>query len=507
MPTNMGEFPEYLSFNHQKEMDELLSNLGINEDEFCIIGSMPMHIYGLRENNDIDLLVSSTARDRLLPKIESSNKYKIESSGKIELSENVSIGGPNRFKYFGLSNDDIVLDEKYHFISGRYKIFRLELLLSKKFAERRPKDMNDVDLIIESGIPNTPQWNWDLVHVLPPWKRPYSASLLIHGWHSLKYYGLEETLVRIFKFGLEKSGQLPRYDNLKSKYQKIKELYELSSFKGYEHISNTISIAYVLTNHNVDRFNRWDLLLNCYNIDQNTDGRIENNIRTELNCGDGGVKINNNGELVEGIKHFSEKVIQCEDKVEFDRFNRDAEKVLIKDLKLSKKDEGRLQEYKNEVFKTSGVYFKSIIWPPGLKVFQEILNNIQKEVKIVSVRKYDLEDVFDQFVFDIYNIDERSQEWLIKNKISEMNGGEQIAVLDLEITNPRFCYNTGEVVYSEKARNIKYNCRRDMYNKIPNYTYDNMIHISDSLTDNVEIEQILSRYHDCKISQKYYERE
>ena len=85
------------------ELVGVLSKYKIDKKDVCIVGSAAMSLKGLRENNDIDIVMKS------------SNRTDAFSKESQSLSENIELVSQNWFFCDDdITDDDIIENEKYH---------------------------------------------------------------------------------------------------------------------------------------------------------------------------------------------------------------------------------------------------------------------------------------------------------------------------------------------------------------------------------------------------------
>lgn len=109
-------------------------------DEICVVGSSVLTMYGIRENHDVDFVMTSKYRERFA------------SSGVVPFSEYVEMVSQNWARSKNrktITDDELILNKKYHFVYQGIKFATLPLLLERKEWQSREKDIRDVKLIEE----------------------------------------------------------------------------------------------------------------------------------------------------------------------------------------------------------------------------------------------------------------------------------------------------------------------------------------------------------------------
>ena len=127
-------------------LDELKNYLKKKEialDEVCIVGSAVLEVFGIRESEDLDLMISNHARTKL------------GLTGLCKLSEKIEIVPESYMRNRDgvlLNTDHVIFDNSKHFMFYGMKFCNLELIreqkeFSYKTDEGRTKDKKDCRLI------------------------------------------------------------------------------------------------------------------------------------------------------------------------------------------------------------------------------------------------------------------------------------------------------------------------------------------------------------------------
>lgn len=118
------------------KIDMLQNAIPLNE--ICVVGSSILTIYGIRENRDVDFVMTSKYRERFV------------SVGVVPFSEYVEMVSQNWARSKNrktIADDELIYNPKYHFIFQGIKFATLPLLLERKEWQGREKDIHDVKLI------------------------------------------------------------------------------------------------------------------------------------------------------------------------------------------------------------------------------------------------------------------------------------------------------------------------------------------------------------------------
>jgi len=115
---------------------EQLDAMGIDKDEYCLTQSSILGAMGIRDNDDLDIIISSNLR-----------------SQNIQFPKGIDVFPPNytKFDYFGAKGDDDILKNYCIEIDG-YKFLEPRFYFARKNINDTPRDINDWKLINEFFI-------------------------------------------------------------------------------------------------------------------------------------------------------------------------------------------------------------------------------------------------------------------------------------------------------------------------------------------------------------------
>ena len=119
----------YLKFeNTISSFKNLIEKNNLDIDDYCLVGSSPLSVYGLREGEDLDYLHI--------------NSFNIKDDKDLIHSHNEY--GKN---LYGLNYDEIILNPDNHFYSRGVKFASLNVIKNMKQKRNEPKDIIDINLI------------------------------------------------------------------------------------------------------------------------------------------------------------------------------------------------------------------------------------------------------------------------------------------------------------------------------------------------------------------------
>lgn len=110
---------------------EQLDAMGIDKDEYCLTQSSILSAMGIRDNDDLDIIISNNLRNL-----------------NIKFPPNVQVFPKDisKFNYFGAKNDDDILKNYCVEIDG-YKFLEPRFYFARKNINETPRDINDWKLI------------------------------------------------------------------------------------------------------------------------------------------------------------------------------------------------------------------------------------------------------------------------------------------------------------------------------------------------------------------------
>jgi hypothetical protein len=128
-------------------MRKEIEKLNLNPDNAVVIGSGILQALGIRESNDIDLVVKKREFERLKKlnyfKIKFDHNREILASKRFEIGINWYVLGKNYY-FSDFSNDSIIIDDvRYISLDFLYKAKKSWV----KNKTSRPKDIADIKLI------------------------------------------------------------------------------------------------------------------------------------------------------------------------------------------------------------------------------------------------------------------------------------------------------------------------------------------------------------------------
>ncbi|GAB2319828.1 hypothetical protein IRB23SM22_20890 [Alkalibacterium sp. s-m-22] len=506
-----NKIPEYmikntkklsLNFNRKEQLAYWLDKFEIQRDEICIIGSVPLHLAGIRENEDIDFITTSQVEEKILSKIDDFPECKI-SKQKIFLGEEVHSHTINkeRFEYFGIKNEDLINDEKYHMIVDGFKIFRLEILLSKKLREARPKDLEDVKRIEKSGIIGSCDWDWDLVYSPPYWTIP-KDRLLLRVRKKIYYNGLINTIKdysksMIRKVGLEK--QLEKILLYNEKKHFVKGIQK--SRINHSYYKTMVPVPVILSNYFQNgEFLGWDIILECFLLCHDSEF-INEDIKENIEDQDSNsVVLSKQGKIIEGRAVLAKKINDMEYWVEVMNLFKENDGNNSKSSTNKKLTYSQIESLNDKflnIIDKTGLIFYAILWPTAYNIYNEVEKYIGDQVNIIEMKEYDIYHDVSNIIHKIYQSDDRAKPWMLEKKINKIKNLEEhkpIRVLKLWIPDPQLRYVTDreDVVYSKITRDLKTRCRKKFFKQMDEYFYDNLIHFTENYYNNYETANLLS---------------
>lgn len=491
------------NIDHIAELEAVIHEAGINKTEICLIGSTTLAYHNIRKNKDIDFVATKRARESLQELANKRDGATIESDGQILFSEAIELSRPDRLDVIGLSDEDLIHDDRNHLTTDGYKILRLEILLARKWDRRRGKDLDDVELIVESGYLEGEDWDWDLVTITPPWDNSKSPTPLVAlidtGLSRLKNKGILAASKETTGYVLSR---LPAtYSNpIRLLWQRLHQHRQLWSaeFPVETHYPLPNLISGQFDEHGT--FERDDLV--CSILALEGDSRFDRLRSGSWGARETDIVVSADGGIIDGVEQLARYIVQTppvsetgyKNSVEVSVRNEPNPPARSTDWvveEFSSDAAATVENRRRQLLEETGTAFYAILWPAIQPNLDDITNDIGAVTEIIDKTSYDIERGFSEFVKDLYGIDKRTDEWRIDNKIHELRKhGSKITVLKLKIPDPEF--RTAETPrLSNVTRELKYACRQEYRHVVEDYSFDVIVHMSDNFRQNSHISRVV----------------
>ena len=165
-------------FRHRTTFERVLETLDLSPEDVCLVGSVALAAAGIRENRDVDFVVRPENREHVYRIARDHESYEIKPHGGIQLGESVEIPMADKTRPIGVTDRDLVTDDRYHHTIDGLKVIRLEVEAAFKAVYARRKERRDLERIREaSALELDPN---DELACPAPWPRdraPYLARL------------------------------------------------------------------------------------------------------------------------------------------------------------------------------------------------------------------------------------------------------------------------------------------------------------------------------------------
>ena len=123
-----------------------------------------------------------------------------------------------------------------------------------------------------------------------------------------------------------------------------------------------------------------------------------------------------------------------------------------------------------------------ILWNTVNNFYIDILKDLTEFSEILFWNEIDLENQYNEFIKSIYELD-GIDEWKVNLKLQSMNQtlNKKIVIVFLKIDDNTKIFNSKKnKIVSVNIENIKYTIRKKYSEKIPNYFFDNIFHMTDN---------------------------
>ena len=445
-------------------LEDFLSINYLNKKDICLVGSISLSEIGIREYDDIDLIVASSVKKKEFNYI-SPNQIEVVKSPWSSL----------------FTDDEIIFNSDFHNIVNGFKIVIPELVYHKKIWLNRSKDQSDI-LELNEYAKYSPLWNWNIINRSLP-KKSIAKKVYIAIKNRLRI--VRDRYRNRFHYSLKihkDATQVVPTNLLLSKQIRLNKFNRYDLIVRYMAIESVFSendIGYLLYDRmqikrgNTPHSDPMKVFRNLiYNIKfKGFDLHSPIIVDKHLNLVDGAHRLA--CALFFNIKNVPIRV----HKGYFDIFYG-AE--WFQDNGFNKTDIKLLDQKKNEIFLTNSMYFEILLWPPAQEYFDLIEKDIANEYEIISSKTYS--DIpFESYIRELYKIDD-IKEWKIDLKIKEIKKYPLIfRRILISINDPNFRHKDfNNHLISIKGEELKAKIRNKYKTKINDYFADIIIHSGDN---------------------------
>jgi len=483
--------------------ESILEQSGVSTKDVVLYGSSIMALCGIRSNGDLEFIPHPEKRSKFVKLARELPEANINEKGQMFFPGEVHSSSPDRFAMFGWDDKRIFGDERCYIEHGGYKFLKLELIVSQKAADRRPKDLDDLEMLEQERYIGGPDWNWDLVRRLPPWERPSKPTLWEQGKESLRSDGIVTTSVRVARHLGEEV--LPKYTNpIQSRWEQYSQQRKIKPEVANELTNHYPAADLLVRQLSTVGFTRDDLVAAILSLEGYSEFE---RFLTEFSSDEDKVKITPGGQINGGIRAFATRwVNETNDNLQYNNnMTFPVEISLNKPLpartgewvseRFSRQAEELLIERRRELLKNSGALFYAILWPAVIDHFDDIEKWLGNRTEVVEVQQFELNDEFESFISSVYSVDERPMQWETEKKINELKShGSTVRILTLQISEPDFRSWDGPRL-SDRTHSLKMECRRTFQEIVSDYEYDVIIHTTDNYVQNRHLNKLLSGLH------------
>jgi hypothetical protein len=160
--------------NHLDKALNILDELSISCEDWCLVASAVLAIHGIRENRDLDICVRNSVYEQLVS-LANYKGWVIGRSGTVKVQDIDFVR--DEYALQGIDSDQLINNTALHSLVGGIKVARLELEFAKKAWSPRLKDRTDIPQLEEYALSHS-GWNWSLVR--EPIKDPRDSLPLYH---------------------------------------------------------------------------------------------------------------------------------------------------------------------------------------------------------------------------------------------------------------------------------------------------------------------------------------
>ncbi|WP_239641214.1 hypothetical protein [Halorubrum distributum] len=504
--------------NFIDEFSEILSAAGVDRSEVCLTGSAPLAVYGIRENGDLDFVATPAARKKIEALAKRRSDCRVDDDGHMVLSGNIDLSRPDRYDVVGFDDSELIHGDLHVTVDG-YKVIRLEVALGFKAAIRRPKDIDDIELITDSGYVGSEDWSWEYVRLVPIWERPSNSngaalvSLFKQGINLLREEGGSMTFVKTIKFlirrlpmeplshtkymigaAFSRLGELNRNVRDDTKHT-IGATFSQESFRALPAILNDQFTQ-------AGMFERNDLVVSVL-AQEGTELADPKRLLTEAETET--VHLSESGKILAGVQQLADLIVEYGDRLPGEATSLDVPIERSRGEPLQPRTDEWVSETfddtgsavitqrREQLLKECGTAFYLFLWPAAQEYFDEIERLARDRGSVIDSTDYRLDGKLAKIIRDIYSVDKRNEKWVRDKKIHELQKYEpRIRVLSFRLPDPDFQKKSAERL-SRRTYDLKLDLRKEIQQIHPEYTYATCVHVTDNFAHNSHISELLSK--------------
>jgi len=459
-----------MKVNFLDDLKDLIKEFELKSDDICIVGSAVFAYEGVLENGDLDIIIRSKARKKLLEK--NIRKIEVLPSGTINIGNIQS--AINRYKKIGIEDDEIFSDD-YIVQHDSFFVAKPELELAQKIKRGKVKDQLDLKYIGYYFF-ERPDFDMELFQRLV-----YTPDVL------------KRNEISFFK-----------------RRKKLKPLVSPVEGECLIHIGALLHRGF-----NLQGYNRYDIIATCYLLSNEQDEAGTEELRTQIidkrkmllaannfrkrknDCFEE-IVLNESGEPEYGALDICRAICShdyyVKVKIKSNPEKNDYSKKWLNNYGVNFATE--VEKYKESIFREYGVYFCAIIWGAAISFADKIKSDIVEKFRIIDRIRIEFEEEdYNHFIKEIYEID-NIEAWKIAVKMEQLKKYEHvIEVFLFEIPCPNFREKRRDGSYlSDEGAKLKKKIREKYKGYIPNYKNDVIIHISDNHRHSAEMIGIIDKY-------------
>tara|TARA_B110000003_G_C16649310_1_gene533486 strand:+ start:1381 stop:2775 length:1395 start_codon:yes stop_codon:yes gene_type:complete len=434
----------------------------ISKEDVCLVGSTTLSLIGIREHNDIDIVVHSNHHDKQLT--------------KHQIIEQVNIPWSTLFL-----DDNLIENSDLHILYDGFKFVIPELIYHKKIWHNRVKDQSDIIELKEYAKMHD-NWDWKLIEDALP-KSSFFKVILKKNTNRFHLYN--ERLRNYFRY--DASLHEDAFQMIPTAHLLAKQIVN-NSFNRYDLIVRFMAIDSFL-NAKKESFDLYEKMQekrggsaykNPWKVFQSLISNFKNNGANPAYP----ILVNKDLHIVDGAHRLACALyfnvpfiaVKINKKLDFSPYGID----WFENNNFSYEEIEVIQQKKNKIFQNNNLYFEVVLWPSVLQYFNEIETLIKEKYIIQSSTDYKDISNFTSYIKALYKIDD-IKDWKVDLKIKGMSSyPKDIRVLKIEILEPEFRKKENGQLISRKVEDLKKEIRSKYKSKVDNYFHDIIIHIGDN---------------------------
>ncbi|WMJ73283.1 hypothetical protein RCC89_08920 [Cytophagaceae bacterium ABcell3] len=458
------------------DLDHELRGIEVPSEDFCIVGGAALSMLGIREHNDIDIVLNRS-------------KYRDSPSDiTSQLPENVDVKVGWGMPF--VKDDKLIHSDKYYLRVNGYKIARPEVILGRLIRKHKKEQLKDIKLLEEYAT-SSEHWDWNLVKEFAFSKKQVKKNkpkLLkrlsgvwdggINKFRGFLYRSRNDSAF-VFRFLLAKVNQ--KLSGISPNLQaQMMQKVPVGAILGRQFIGNEFArydvLLRYLTARSIDlgdhRLKPVYKQMQKARVNRDTYMNMVILVKSVKRAGFNAsfpLPLTQEGRVIDGAHRLATalyfKIAELPVDVKPVRQVVDYRRSVLSGYGIEEPILQALDKVRDELFEREGVWFPLIVWPPAQEFLADIVSYVKKRYRVPKVVEIDLSNRLEDFVRKV-NVLDNTELWKVELGINDMlKFLPKVSILAVEIPEPTFSLKNvcleSEKLKSDIHNNFK--CKMDNY--------------------------------------------